>query len=72
VSNFDQTGEQYRTETRFAPGYKECASGLRLFETAACKVAGISKMEHESAMDFEAASGRLVSFFSSAALLAFD
>ena len=26
VSNFDQTCEQYRTETRFTPGYKECAS----------------------------------------------
>jgi len=72
MSSFEQTGEQYRTETRFTPGYKECAPGLRLLEIAACGVAGKRKMDHEGARDFEAAPGRLVSPISSAPPLTFD
>jgi hypothetical protein len=33
--------------------------GLRLIKVATSKVAGISEMDHESAMDFEAAARRL-------------
>ena len=46
--------------------------GLRLIEIAACKVAGKGKVDHESATDFEAASGRIVLSFSSAARFSFD
>jgi len=46
--------------------------GLRLIEIAACKVAGKRKMDHEIAMDFEAASGRFVLPFFSAQRFAFD
>jgi hypothetical protein len=46
--------------------------GLRLIEIAACKAAGKSEMDHESATDFEATSGRLELPFSSAPLLTFD
>jgi len=46
--------------------------GLRLIELAACKAAGKRKMDHERAMDFEAASGRIVLLFCSGPKFSFD
>jgi hypothetical protein len=46
--------------------------GLRLIDIAACRVAGTRKIDHESTMDFEAASRRIVSPISSVPLLTFD